>query len=375
MTVESLMRAMLSWLPRGLKVRLRLAPWLLLPALLATPLRAAEDPALQTLLEAKTAYHAKRWADAELALRHLLELAIAPEREQALPRILPAYHFYSAAVAWELKDEERARRELARYFEFQPEATIDPGLYPKSYCIFFDAQRTAAARAAPPAQPAAAGLPNFSTMAADATTVLAYTGDSNWPGTAVTHLLTGAEKREFANLTDDASRREWVFRFWKKFDPDPATPENEYELEFYRRVQYADAVFSTETVRGSLSDRGRVLAVMGPPSYIGRSALLRSNDVMTDLKTNETIVVRDAQGRSALVRVPTTNRGSITPGDIEGEVETWYYRKDRVPKGVPFQELRFTFLTKEGYGTGVFQKDARELLALQKATRLLRQGS
>jgi hypothetical protein len=65
----------------------------------------------------------------------------------------------------------------------------------------------------------------------------------------------------------------------------------------------------------------------------------------------------------------------VTPGDIEGEVETWYYRSDRIPKGLPFRDLEFHFYTKAGYGTGVFQKDPRELLALQKATRLLRPGS
>jgi GWxTD domain-containing protein len=88
-------------------------------------------------------------------------------------------------------------------------------------------------------------------------------------------------------ITDDSSRREWVFRFWKKFDHDPATPENEYELEFHRRVQYADSAFSTET------------------------------------------------------------SGRWTSGAPSGRC----------------------------YGIGVFQKDARELLALQKATRLLRLGS
>jgi len=85
--------------------------------------------------------------------RDLLELAAAPGREPVLPKVLPAYHFYAAAVAWERKDEDRARAELARYFEFQPEATIDPGAYPKSYCIFFDAQRTAAERRNPAPPP------------------------------------------------------------------------------------------------------------------------------------------------------------------------------------------------------------------------------
>jgi GWxTD domain-containing protein len=357
-----------------LKVRLRLATLLLPAVLLGARLPAAEDPVLQTLLEAKTAYRAKRWGDAEAALRRLVELAAAPERESVLPKILPVYHFYSAAVAWELKDEDRARKELARYFEFQPEATIDPSLYPKSYCIFFDAQRTAAARLAPPAPPSP-GLPNLSTTAADPTTVPAYEGSADWPESPVKHILTDAEKRDFTNLPDDESRREWVFRFWKRLDPEPATPDNEFEIEYYRRAHYADANFSTETVKGSLSDRGRVLLILGPPSYIGKTPLLRSGDIMSSLKTTEPVIQRSASGGAAIVRVTTTNRGLVTPGDIEGEVETWYYREDRIPKGLPFHDLEFRFYTKEGYGTGVFQKDPRELLALQKAARLVRPGS
>lgn len=334
-------------------------------------MHAADDPVLKTLVETKAAYRAKRWSDAETALRHLLELASAPEREAALPKILPVYHFYGAAVAWELKDEERARKELARYFEFQPDATIDPGAYPKSYCIFFEAQRTAAARLAPPVPPSH-GLPNLATTAADELTIPHYEGATDWAETAVRHLLTEREKRDFLGQPDDGSRREWVLRFWKSLDPDPATPENEFQLEFYRRVTYAEANFSTETMRGSLSDRGRVLIVLGPPSYVGKSPLLRSSDIMTELKTTETVVARTASGGASFVRVPSTNRGFVTPGDIEGESETWYYRSDRIPKGLPFHDLEYRFLTKEGYGTGVFQKDARELLALQKAARLVR---
>ncbi len=352
----------------------RLPALLLAAALAATETHAVEDPLLLSLVDTKRAYREKRWDDADAALRRLLELAAAPGREAVLPKILPAYHFYAAAVAWERKDEARARQELARYFEFQPDATIDPGTYPKSYCIFFDAQRTEAERRNP-SPPPAAGLPDFSTMLPDAGTVPQYAGDPGWPAGAVSFLLTEPERKDFANLTDDAARREWVFRFWKKLDPDPATPDNEYEAEFYRRVQYAETHFSTETVRGSLSDRGRVLIVLGPPSYIGRSPLLQSEDPMTYLKTTQPVIARSPTGGAAIMRVPTTSRGSLTPGEIEGEVEIWYYRKDRIPKGLPFQELQYRFVSKKGYGDAVFQKDARELISLQKATRLLRTAS
>ncbi len=354
---------------------LRRLPALLLAALLAgSSSRGADDPILVSLLETKKAYREKRWDDADAALKRLLELAAAPGREPVLPKILPAYHFYAAAIAWERKDENRAREELARYFEFQPEATIDPGAYPKSYCIFFDAQRTEAERRNP-APPPQGGLPDLATALPDAGTIPQYSGDPSWPGGAVTFLLTEPEKKEFASLSDDAARREWVFRFWKKFATISATPENGVETEFYRRAQYADAHFSTETVRGSLSDRGHVLLVLGPPSYVGRSPLLQSEDTMTQLKTSQPVIITSPTGGASLVRVPTTSRGGVTPGDIEGEVEIWYYRQDRVPKGLPFQELQFRFISKKGYGDAVFQKDARELISLQRATRLLRTGS
>ncbi len=352
----------------------RLLALVLASLLAANETQSPRDPLLVALLETKKAYREKRWDDAQASLRTILELAAAPGREAALPKILPAYHFYAAATAWELKDEARARQELARYFEFLPESTIDPGSYPKSFCIFFDAQRTEAERRNP-APPAESGLAGFSQLAPDPGTVPLYAGDPGWPATAVSFLLTDAEKKQFANLADDAARREWVFRFWKALDPDPATPDNEYEIEFYRRVQYADAHFSTETVRGSLSDRGRVLLVLGAPSYVGMSPLLQSEDPMTYLKTTQPVIVTSPTGGGAIVRQPTTSRGLVTPGDIEGDVEIWYYRKDRVPKGLPFQELQYRFITKKGYGRGVFQKDARELLALQKAARLVRAGS
>jgi GWxTD domain-containing protein len=348
---------------------------LFLAALLAaTETHAAEDPLLLTLLETKKAYREKRWDDADGSLKQMLELAAAPGREAVLPKILPAYHFYAAAVAWEKKNEPRAREELARYFEFQPAATIDPGAYPKSFCIFFDAQRNEAEKRNP-APPPEVGLEGFASLVADAAAIPLYDGDPAWVNTAVSALLTDADKKAFNALGDDASRREWVYRFWKPFDPDPTTSDNEFEIEFYRRVQYADAHFSTETMRGSLSDRGRVLLVLGPPTYVGRSPLLQSEDPMTYLKTTQPVIVGSPTGGASLVRVPTTSRGYMTPGEIEGEVEIWYYRKDRVPKGLPFQELQYRFITKKGYGDAVFQKDARELISLQKAARYLRTGS
>ena len=59
--------------------------------------------------------------------------------------------------------------------------------------------------------------------------------------------------------------------FWSKRDPTPGTPINEFKIEQYRRIRFANEAFSTFSAPGSTqngwrSDRGRVYIVYGPPS-------------------------------------------------------------------------------------------------------------
>jgi GWxTD domain-containing protein len=341
--------------------------------------RAAEDPVLTTLTQVKTSYAAKKWDDAELNLRHLLELAEAPERATVRDRILPVYHFYAAVVSWERKNEVRSREHLQRFFSYQPNAALDKGSYSKSFGKVFDTEKMAAAERAPAKPPGPQSieggvLPEYATRDLDDTTVPSNTGASDWHETAVRFLLSDDERKRFRGLPDDDARRDFVNRFWERLDPKPDTSQNEYKLEFYRRVQYADANFSTEITKGSLTDRGKVFLILGPPSYVGKAALDQSADMMGYLRTTENVLVPGKNGGvsgAQVVRVET-NRSPLTPGDISGEVETWYYRRDRVPAGISFNELRYQFLTQTGYGSAVLQKETVELSALDKAVRLLK---
>ena len=58
--------------------------------------------------------------------------------------------------------------------------------------------------------------------------------------------------------------------FWKRRDPTPETPQNEFEEEFWRRVEYADEHFSSGLKPGYKSDRGIVYIKLGPPDEIER---------------------------------------------------------------------------------------------------------
>jgi len=77
-------------------------------------------------------------------------------------------------------------------------------------------------------------------------------------------IMSGEEKEIFRHLPDPASRREFIREFWDKRDPDPDTPENEFQTEFLDRVDYARKHFG-EGGRGWNSDRGRIYIYLGPP--------------------------------------------------------------------------------------------------------------
>lgn len=54
-------------------------------------------------------------------------------------------------------------------------------------------------------------------------------------------------------------------KFWVRRDPDPTTPENEYEEEFWRRVTYVQDHYSTPLREGLRTDRGKVYVLFGLP--------------------------------------------------------------------------------------------------------------
>ncbi len=59
--------------------------------------------------------------------------------------------------------------------------------------------------------------------------------------------------------------------------------------------------------------------------------------------------------------------GKNALGANTNTVETWHYRRELLPAGVPFQELDFKFLTKQGYGVSVLQRESNTVTALEGA--------
>lgn len=78
----------------------------------------------------------------------------------------------------------------------------------------------------------------------------------------VKYLITKQEKKNFLNLTSDEERKAFIKKFWEKRDPEPTTEVNEYKEAYFERIDRANQLFGKN---GWLTDRGRVLILLGPP--------------------------------------------------------------------------------------------------------------
>lgn len=85
----------------------------------------------------------------------------------------------------------------------------------------------------------------------------------------VRYTITSEERKLFLELPS-SEMEEFKKEFWKKRDPDPETEENEFKIEYYNRIDYANRHFMGGGRPGYLQDRGRIYILFGPPSQMLR---------------------------------------------------------------------------------------------------------
>lgn len=81
-------------------------------------------------------------------------------------------------------------------------------------------------------------------------------------------LMLPEELRQVQRMRTNREAVDWLEDFWRRRDPDPGQPGNEAAKVFYQRVEAADRLYSDGGVRGSLTDRGRALILLGPPPVL-----------------------------------------------------------------------------------------------------------
>ncbi|MBN2400375.1 MAG: GWxTD domain-containing protein [Candidatus Aminicenantes bacterium] len=92
-----------------------------------------------------------------------------------------------------------------------------------------------------------------------------------WLTEEVVYIIAEKEREVFLQLETDLEREAFIKAFWQHRDPNPSTPENEFQIEHYRRISYANNWFGKESpAPGWKSDQGRIYILLGEPKSIDR---------------------------------------------------------------------------------------------------------
>lgn len=94
-------------------------------------------------------------------------------------------------------------------------------------------------------------------------------GHKKWLEEDVVYIISKVERNVFLHdLKSDLDRDRFIDSFWAARDPSPGTPENEYKVEHYRRISYANSKFIMEGAPGWRTDRGKIYILLGQPAQI-----------------------------------------------------------------------------------------------------------
>ena len=338
------------------------------------------EPTLPELFQkAKQEFKLASYGNALATLEKLDVESAKPGLERDRQALLPGLLFYRGAALAGLGKQAEAKDAFTAFLSLKPDVQLDPAMYPKSVISALESARKDLAKRGVDA-PSEAGVIAIAYRAfvpppghAD------ESARDDWSDGPVRWLMTPEEKRSYTGVVDPITRSEFIANFWKARDPKPETPENEFREEFDKRVAFADHRFTQDEMRGSLTDRGMVFILMGPPTYSGRKRLETGDDLadasgLNRYSPSEIKVANSGAGGNVNAQLATVEKvsgpGTKVEDTANNYIEAWHYLRENLPREIPFQELEVQFVTKAGYGRNVMQRDSNVLAALERAKRL-----
>jgi GWxTD domain-containing protein len=343
---------------------------LVIGLLLSAPLTFA-----QTIPElfgkAKEEIKAGSWADASKTLDALEAEASKPGNEGVRKQLDAPLAFYRGVCAANLGKSDEAVASFGAFLKLQPNASIDKAVYSKKAVADFEkAQKAAADQTASLAD----AYKQFTPLQTSETV------DQYWGDGPVRWIMTADETKTWVSLTDPNARVDFVEKFWDARVALPGPDGRTYRQEFERRTAFADTNLQQDAEkRGSLTDRGMVFVLLGAPNWAARKPM-RTGDEQDISDGLSTVGSQDAANAQRSARAGSTTSGRLATksaqfagpgksalGANTNTVETWHYRKELLPPGAPFQELDFKFLTKQGYGVSVLQRESNIVTTLEAA--------
>jgi GWxTD domain-containing protein len=355
----------------------RVAIGAILAALLSSPAVAQTLPDLFQKL--KSEVNARAWTEASRTLAALQAEAVKPGNEASLAKLEGPIAFYRGVCEANLGQTNEAIEDFATFLKIQPNATIDSAVYSKEAVAAFEEARKVVAERAPSL---AAAYREFEPPAD-------RNGkddpDKFWANGPIQWILTDEEKAEWSRLTEPNARVDFVDRFWASRATLPGSGDRSFRQEFERRVAFADAYLAQDREqRGSLTDRGMVFILLGPPTHARRRAL-RSGEDPSDPSGESRVETQEAKLALKPGGMTKTGKGSgkneaVTLNLFQGAEhratsmddefsEVWNYTVDQLPRGVRYKQLDVHYVTKKGGGKNVLQPSTSTQTTLASAKR------
>jgi GWxTD domain-containing protein len=156
----------------------------------------------------------------------------------------------------------------------------------------------------------------------------------DWSKSPEAEFLTADERRAWKALRSEEERERFKEQYWAERDSIRDTPENEFRDVVRARIREADREFAVGDTRGSLTQRGRVFVLLGPPA----SVRVLSGPLESNPKQEGPLVV--------LPRTALDARAW----------HTWIYDREKNPelmKELGRRDLEVTFVVRPGRGDEV----------------------
>lgn len=341
--------------------RLAVSVAAVLVALVAAAAVAQTVPEL--FQQAKEEVKAGSWKKALVTMEAVDLEAGRPANQKFQPQLEAPLAFYRGVCDANLDRVEAAGADFETFLLLQPGATIDQGLYStKAVAAFEQAQQAMTAakpslsrayRQFPPAPPAAMSAP--------------VTAD--WGKGPVVWLMSDGEKAAWAKLKGDPERVAFVEAFWRAREPGN---DHVFRAIFERRVAFADAELGQGDKpgdRGSMTDRGMVLILLGPPAYSKEWDAQKSASI-SDVSAGSGAPVSTGSRLpgSTGSRMPGPSAPSGLTENGKSRSEFWHYRQGLLANGISYPEVTVQFWLKPG-GPGELVRENEQVNAILAAAK------
>ena len=174
---------------------------------------------------------------------------------------------------------------------------------------------------------------------------------ADWGKGPVIWLMSDGEKAAWARLKGDPERVAFVETFWRARE---TGDDHAFRAMFERRVAFADAELGQGDKsgdRGSMTDRGMVFILLGPPAYSKEEDIRKSasiSDVSSDSSSRGPASVSTGPGTRARSTAPGASASGLTANG-ESRSELWHYRKGLLANGTSYPEVTVQFWLRAGH--------------------------